>query len=114
MVLIQDYVFTIVVSALSGGDQLLSILNLYGKYWWLHFLIGAVLASVTYYLTIRGRGESARITFTLLGIFVMLTITMAIGLIIAHNKGVPALPYIEEPQTVSILGRRFITCSPPR
>jgi hypothetical protein len=57
---------------------------------------------VTYYLTIRGRGESARITFTLLGIFVMLTITMAVGLIIAHNNGVPALPYIEEPQTVSI------------
>ena len=102
VVLIQDYVFTIVVSALSGGDQLLSILNLYGKYWWLHFLIGALLASVTYYLTIRGRGESARITFTLLGIFVMLTITMAVGLIIAHNDGVPALPYIEEPQTVSI------------
>jgi amino acid transporter len=100
--LIQDYVFTIVVSALSGGDQLLSILNLYGKYWWLHFLIGALLASVTYYLTIRGRGESARITFTLLGIFVMLTITMAVGLIIAHNNGVPALPYIEEPEAVSL------------
>ncbi len=59
VVLIQDYVFTIVVSALSGGDQLLSILNLYGKYWWLHFAIGAVLASTTYYLTIRGRGESS-------------------------------------------------------
>ena len=102
VVLIQDYVFTIVVSALSGGDQLLSILNLYGKYWWLHFLIGALLASVTYYLTIRGRGESARITFTLLGIFVMLTITMAVGLIIAHNNGVPALPYIEEPEAVSL------------
>ncbi len=44
VVLIQDYVLTIVVSALSGGDQLLSILNLYGKYWFWHFLIGAVLA----------------------------------------------------------------------
>ena len=31
--LIEDYVLTIVVSALSGGDQLLSILNLYGRYW---------------------------------------------------------------------------------
>src|SRR6185436_1161578 len=29
--LIQDYVLTIVVSALSGADQLLSILNLYGQ-----------------------------------------------------------------------------------
>ncbi len=60
VVLIQDYVLTIVVSALSGGDQLLSILGWYGKYWWLHFGIGAALATVTYYLTIRGRGESAR------------------------------------------------------
>src|SRR3989304_2993824 len=42
VVLIQDYVLTIVVSALSGSDQLLSILGWYGKYWWLHFGIGAV------------------------------------------------------------------------
>src|SRR5512135_3160060 len=37
--LIQDYVLTIVVSALSGGDQLLSILGLYGQNWIYHFLI---------------------------------------------------------------------------
>jgi amino acid transporter len=102
VVLIQDYVFTIVVSALSGGDQLLSILNLYGKYWWLHFVIGAGLAAITYYLTIRGRGESARIVFTLLGIFVMLTIIMAIGLLIAHFKGVSPLPDVEELQPATI------------
>src|SRR5512139_3329749 len=59
--LIQDYVLTIVVSALSGGDQLLSILGLYGKNWFYHFGIGAALAAVTWFLTIRGRGESARI-----------------------------------------------------
>ena len=93
VVLIQDYILTIVVSALSGGDQLLSILNLYGKYWWLHFILGAMLASATYYLTIRGRGESARIVFTLLGVFIGLTVTMAIGLIIAHFNGLPAIPY---------------------
>ena len=102
VVLIQDYVFTIVVSALSGGDQLLSILNLYGKYWWLHFGIGAILAATTYYLTIRGRGESARVVFVLLGIFVMLTIIMAIGLFIAHYKGVVGLPELEAPQHASI------------
>src|SRR5512137_1418203 len=75
--LIQDYVLTIVVSALSGGDQLLSILNLYGKYWWLHFLLGAILATVTWYITIRGRGESARVAFTMLGVFGFLTVVMA-------------------------------------
>jgi hypothetical protein len=86
VVLIQDYVLTIVVSALSGGDQLLSILNLYGKYWWLHFLIGATLAGITYWLTIRGRGESARVVFMLLGVFILLTIVMFVGLLIASGN----------------------------
>ncbi|HLE53400.1 MAG TPA: amino acid permease [Anaerolineales bacterium] len=100
--LIEDYILTIVVSALSGGDQILSILNLYGKHWWLHFLLGAILAATTWYLTIRGRGESARVVFTLLGIFVMLTITLAIGLFIAHFRGVGGLPSMEEAQPVTI------------
>jgi hypothetical protein len=102
VVLIQDYTLTIVVSALSGGDQLLSILNLYGKYWWLHFILGAALAAVTWYLTIRGRGESSRVVFTLLGVFVMLTITMAIGLFLAKVQGVSAIPVTEAPQPVTV------------
>ena len=61
--LIQDYVLTIVVSALSGGDQLLSILGLYGTKWIYHFLIGCHPGGVTWYLTIRGRGESASVVF---------------------------------------------------
>jgi hypothetical protein len=90
--LIQDYVLTIVVSALSGGDQLLSVLGAYGSNWIWHFLIGAVLAAVTWYLTIRGRGESARVVFTLLGIFLMLTVTLFVGLVVANSRGVPAAP----------------------
>lgn len=95
VVLIQDYIFTIVVSTLSGADQLLSILNLYKVNWFWHFLIGALLAGVTYYLTIRGRGESARVVFTLIGLFFFLTLTMLVGLLIAHSKGVPPVPYHE-------------------
>jgi hypothetical protein len=102
VVLIQDYTLTIVVSALSGGDQLLSILGWYGKYWWLHFALGASLAAVTWYLTIRGRGESARVTFTLLGIFIFLTIVMAIGLFIANLTGVPSIEYEAQVKQVSI------------
>src|SRR3970282_761032 len=49
--LIHDYVLTSVVSALSGGDQLLSILNAYDANWLWHFAIGAALAAVTWYLT---------------------------------------------------------------
>ncbi len=87
VVLIQDYIFTIVVSTLSGVDQLLSLRNAAGINWIYHFLIGATLAAITWYLTIRGRGESARVVFTLLGIFLLLTIVMTGGLIAADMEG---------------------------
>jgi hypothetical protein len=92
VVLIQDYIFTIVVSTLSGVDQLLSLRNATSIPWFWHFLIGAVLVSINYFLTIRGRGESARVVFTMLGVFVMLTIAMAYGLFNAHFGGVAASP----------------------
>jgi hypothetical protein len=100
--LIQDYILTIVVSALSGGDQLLSILNAYDAHWLIHFALGAVLAFATWYLTIRGRGESAQFVFTLVGIFALMTVTMLIGLVIAAAKGVPPVPPIEVPQAASL------------
>lgn len=102
VVLIQDYIFTIVVSTLSGVDQLLSITNSYNIIWIVRFLLGAGLAAATWFLTIRGRGESARVTFTMLGIFIMLTIVMSIGLFIAKGKGLEALPYTQLKPTPSI------------
>jgi hypothetical protein len=90
--LIQDYVLTIVVSALSGGDQLLSIINAYDTSWIWHFALGAVLAAVTWYLTIRGRGESSRVVFTMLGVFGFLTVTMGVGLMMAHFRGISPEP----------------------
>jgi hypothetical protein len=95
VVLIQDYIFTIVVSTLSGVQQLLSIAQLADTLWVWRFLIGAALATATWWLTIRGRGESARVVFVMLAIFLMLTITMAIGLFIAKGRGVEALLYTE-------------------
>ena len=105
--LIQDYVLTIVVSALSGGDQLLSILNAYNTGWVWHFLIGAALAMITWYLTIRGRGESSTVVFAALSIFVFLTITMAVGLFIAYFKGVPAVT-AEAPTRAVPLAQAFL------
>jgi hypothetical protein len=102
VVLIQDYIFTIVVSSLSGVDQLLSIVNAYGLYWLFRFLLGAGLAGITWYLTIRGRGESARIVFTGLGIFWLLTVVMVIGLFIAKFRGVPPVPYTEPIQHATV------------
>src|SRR5512136_68205 len=77
VVLIQDYVFTIVVSTLSGVDQLLSVLQATDIYWLWHVLIGAALTTAMWYLTIRGRGESAKVTFMMLAVFVLLTLMMA-------------------------------------
>jgi hypothetical protein len=102
VVLLQDYIFTIVVSSLSGVDQLLSILNQYNAVWYIHVGIGILLVTATWFMTIRGRGESARLVFTMLGIFVLLTITMAIGLFIAKGNGTPAVVYPEVINTPSI------------
>jgi len=89
VVLIQDYVLTIVVSTLSGVDQLLSVTNSYGIPWFWHFALGAGLAMTTWFVTIRGRGESAQVVGTLLGVFFMLTVALAIGLFVALARGVP-------------------------
>jgi len=110
--LIEDYILTIVVSALSGGDQLLSLFPQFYENWWLHFLIGAVLAFFTWYFTIRGRGESSTIVFTMLGIFAGLTIVMAIGLFMAHFKGVvPAAATIPLPATFGQALLHLLTAS---
>jgi hypothetical protein len=102
VVLLQDYLFTIVVSSLSGVDQLLSLTNSYNAEWIYHVAIGVALVTVTWWLTIRGRGESSRVVFTLLGIFILLTITMAVGLFVAKGKAFPALPYTPPATTPSI------------
>ena len=113
VVLIQDYIFTIVVSTLSGVDQALSLRSATGIPWIWHFLIGAALVTINWFLTIRGRGESGRVVFTLLGVFILMTVTMAVGLFMAHFGGVAAVPISASPQPVTI-GRalyHFLTAS---
>ena len=102
VVLLQDYIFTIVVSSLSGVDQLLSLTNSYGVSWIYHVAIGVGLVTITWWLTIRGRGESSRVVFTMLGIFIFLTLTLAIGLFIAKGRGVAAYPYTPPVQIPTI------------
>ncbi len=102
VVLLQDYIFTIVVSCLSGVDQLLSILNAYDAQWYIHVGLGIVLVAITWYLTIRGRGESSQVVFTMLGVFVLMTIVMAIGLFLAKARGVPAVVYVEQYKSASL------------
>jgi hypothetical protein len=102
VVLIQDYIFTIVVSTLSGVDQLLSITNSYNTIWIIRFVLGAGMAAITWYLTIRGRGESSRVVFSLLGVFGFLTIALGIGLFLAKANGVAAQPYTEPVTTPTL------------
>jgi amino acid transporter len=102
VILILDYVFTIVVSTLSGVDQLLSLRGAGGIHWIWHFLIGATLAGITWYITIRGRGESAQVVFSGLSIFVLLTIIMVIGLLVAKFSGVPPLQSEPTGETATI------------
>ena len=106
VVLIQDYIFTIVVSTLSGVDQLLSLTNSYNIFWLIRFGLGASMAAVTWWLTIRGRGESARIVFIMLGVFILMTILMAIGLFIAKGEGVAAVAFTE-PEITPTLWQSF-------
>jgi len=113
VVLIQDYVLTIVVSTLSGVDQLLSITNSYGIHWFWHFALGASLAMITWYITIRGRGESSQVTFTLLTVFLGLTVVLAIGLFTALARGVPPNPQLPtgEASTVGEALRHLLTAT---
>ncbi len=67
-----------------------------------------MLAAVTWYLTIRGRGESSRVVFTLLGIFVMLTVTMAIGLFIANAQRRAAAARTEAVAQCATLGEALL------
>jgi hypothetical protein len=113
VVLIQDYIFTIVVSTLSGVDQALSLKSATGIPWIWHFIIGAALVTINWFLTIRGRGESGKVVFILIGTFALLTITMAIGLVMAHFNGIPAIPITETPQppTIGMALYHFLTAS---
>jgi hypothetical protein len=103
VVLIQDYIFTIVVSTLSGVDQFLSVLQATGINWIWHVLLAGVIIGLMWYLTIRGRGESARVTFTFLAIFAFMTVTMFLGLFLADLRGVAAVASAVEPESVTVV-----------
>jgi hypothetical protein len=112
VVLLQDYVFTIVVSTLSGVDQLLSVLQATWIEWIWHVLLGAGLVGAMWWLTIRGRGESASVTFIMLAIFGGLTAMMMAGLVAAWNSYPPApTTIVAHPVSLWQAGSHLLTAS---
>jgi len=64
VLLIEDYTLVLVISVLSGATRRFRS-DLYNTHWFWHFAIGLALAILTWYLTIRGRGESGTVAFIL-------------------------------------------------
>lgn len=102
VILLQDYIFTIVVSTLSGVDQFLSLGSAGDSHWIWHFLLGAAMVAGTWYVTIRGRGESAQLVFAGLSVFILMTIVMVIGLVIAQSRNVAPFHPEETKNAVSL------------
>ncbi len=88
VVLIQDYILDHrCLGSLWSATNCFPFTNSYG-----YPLVLAVLDRgdlwqlCTWYLTIRGRGESARLNLYMLAVFGMLTLLMLVGLFIAHSS----------------------------
>jgi amino acid transporter len=92
--LLEDYTLTIVVSSLSGADQLLSTVNGLAASPLVHIFLGVGIAWLTCWLTLRGRRDASRVTFVILFIYVALMIITFVALWVQTLQGVPpvALP----------------------
>src|SRR5258706_14476458 len=79
--LLEDYTLTVVVSSLSGADQLLSTINAVDSAGpLLHIILGVGIAGLTCWLTLRGRKDAARITFIILFTYVALMLLTSVAL----------------------------------
>src|SRR5258707_11869890 len=87
--LLEDYTLTIVVSSLSGADQLLSTVNALEASPIVHILLGVGIAWLTCWLTLRGRRDASRVTFVILFIYAALMIITFITLAAQTLQGVP-------------------------
>jgi len=91
--LLEDYTLTIVVSSLSGADQLLSTVNAVKTAGPLvHIVLGVGIAWLTAWLTLRGRKDASRITFVILFTYVALMTITFVSLFFQTSRGAPAVP----------------------
>lgn len=99
--LLEDYVLTVVVSSLSGADQLLSTINALDAAPIFHILLGIGIAWLTCWLTLRGRKDAARVTFIILFTYIALMVITFIALWVQGAQGVPAAPLPQPKADVS-------------
>src|SRR5664279_2559958 len=91
--LLEDYTLTIVVSSLSGADQLLSSISALNAGPVVHIVLGIGIAFLTCWLTLRGRRDASRITFIILFVYVALMLVTFVALLTQTSvQGVPAVP----------------------
>lgn len=101
--LLEDYTLTVVVSSLSGADQLLSTVNAVDSAGPLvHILLGVGIAGLTCWLTLRGRKDAARITFIILFTYVALMLLTFVALWVQTNQGVQPAPLPQPPTNLSV------------
>src|SRR5579859_7504310 len=90
--LLEDYTLTVVVSSLSGADQILSTVNaLDTASPLIHIILGTGFAWLTCWLTLRGRHDSSRATFVILFVYVSLMLITFIALGVQTSQGVKTL-----------------------
>jgi hypothetical protein len=101
--LIEDYIMTVVVSSLSGTDQLLSTIGAYeNANPIIKMAIGISIASLTCWLTLRGRRDAARITFVVLWTYVCFLVITFVSLAVQSTYNLPVPNVIEGYKTYSI------------
>src|SRR5215475_13932249 len=90
--LLEDYTFTVVVSSLSGADQLLSTINQLDASPIWHILLGVGIAWLTCWLTLRGRKGASFVTFIILFMYAGLMIITFIALAVQTSQGANTVP----------------------
>src|SRR5258708_24065839 len=86
--LLADYTLTVVVSSLSGADQLLSTINALDASPVAHILLGVGIAWLTCWLTLRGRKGASFVTFIILFMYAILLVVTFIALGVQAAQGV--------------------------
>ena len=90
--LLEDYTLTVVVSSLSGADQLLSTINQLDAAPVWHILLGVGIAWLTCWLTLRGRKGASFVTFIILFMYAGLMLITFIALAVQTSQGVNTVP----------------------